>query len=293
MYIRPFDPWRNRFCTCPPKYSLNPYTGCSHGCIYCYASSYIRNFFICRPKKNLIETLKREIEKIPGDSLLSLSNTSDPYPPMEFEKEITRECLKIIKNREIRLLIVTKSDIVGRDLDLLRDMKVAVTITITTLAHSNRLEPAAPSPLRRLKALERLNKEGIPTGLRLDPIIPFINEVEIERILMLSKEKGISHVTLSTFKPRWDSWKRLITVFPEYRDKLAELYFRRGEKIGNSRYLPQSIREKILGHAVKVCESLGLTWSFCRENLDKFMISGSCDGSHLIRSGGKSPLKST
>ncbi|ODA45213.1 Radical SAM domain protein [Thermodesulfovibrio sp. N1] len=94
MYLRFFDPWKSKLCSCPSKYSLNPYTGCAHGCIYCYASSYIKNFFNCRTKPNLLEDLKRQIKKISKDSLISLSNTSDPYPPIEKELKITRECLK-------------------------------------------------------------------------------------------------------------------------------------------------------------------------------------------------------
>lgn len=285
MYLRRFDPWKNEFCTCPPKYSLNPYTGCAHGCIYCYASSYIKDFFRCREKPNLLESLRKEIKRIPPETIISLSNTSDPYPPIESEKGLTRECLKIFKEKDMRILIITKSDIVCRDLDLLKEMSIAVTFTITTLKHHKKLEPNAPNPFQRLKAIEKLSKESIPTGLRLDPIIPMINEEEIEKILISAKAVGIEHVTVSTFKPRWDSWKRLIERFPERREQFEDLYLRKGQKFGNSVYLSHQGRENIITKVRDICNSLNLTFATCRENLSHYNTSDSCDGSHLIKGG--------
>ncbi len=283
MYLRKFDPWENKFCTCLTKYSLNPYTGCSHGCIYCYSSSYIRDFFRCREKPNLIETLKREIKKIPNQTLISLSNTSDPYPPLELRRELTKKCLRIFIEHSMKVLIITKSDIVCRDIDLLKEMQSAVTMTITTLKYHKKLEPNAPSPLKRLKALEKLSKERIATGLRLDPIIPLINEDEIEEIIYLAKSAGIKHVTVSTFKPRWDSWERVNKIFPELKEKLKDLYLTKGQRIGNAYYLDTLTRENLITRVKAVCDSLSLTLSICRENLPNFKNAKSCDGSHLIR----------
>ena len=112
--IRPFDPWRSPLCTCPPKLSLDPYTGCEHGCLYCYASSYIKNFYRCRPKRNLIELVRRDLRRIPEDTLISMSNSSDPYPPMERRLKLTRRCLKEFRGRNLRILIVTKGDTILR-----------------------------------------------------------------------------------------------------------------------------------------------------------------------------------
>lgn len=285
MYLRPFDPWQSEFCTCPPKYSLNPYTGCAHGCIYCYASSYIKDFFRCREKQSLVETLRREIKKISPKTLISMCNTSDPYPPMEREKNVTRKCLEIFKKYEMKVLIITKSDLVCRDIDLMKDMQTAVTITITTFKHYNKLEPNAPNPFQRLKALEKLSKEGILTGLRLDPIIPMINEEEIEDILNSAKSVGIRHITVSTFKPRRDSWKRLIDIFPEKREQFEDLYLQKGQKFGNSVYLNHQERENIITKVRDICKSLNLTFATCRESLSQYNTADSCDGSHLIKGG--------
>ncbi|HOA83861.1 MAG TPA: radical SAM protein [Thermodesulfovibrio thiophilus] len=282
MYIRSFDPWKNKLCTCPSKFSLNPYTGCAHGCLYCYASSYIKEFFNCRAKQKLIESLQKEIKKISANSLISLCNTSDPYPPIEKKFELTRQCLKIFKEHEMRILIITKSDMVCRDVDLLKDMRSCVTITVTTLKHYKQLEPNAPSSYERFRALEKLSKD-LPTGLRLDPIIPFINEYEIESILKLARESGVKHVTASTFKPRWDNWKKLKLAYPEFASSLNILYYKNGQKIGNSRYLSTDLRKKIIFKVKQICDSFSFTFSSCREGFPELNTSSSCDASHLIR----------
>lgn len=282
MYLREFDPWKSKLCTCPPKYSLNPYTGCSHGCVYCYASSYIKNFFHCRIKPGLTEKLKREIKRIPQDSLISLSNTSDPYPPMEANLGITRQCLEIFGKHHMRVLIITKSSLVCRDRDILKNIKSAVTITVTTLKFADKLEPGASPPLERFKALEELNKAGIPTGLRFDPVIPRLNDGEIESILKMAKDCGVSHVTFSSFKPRLDSWQRLKRVFPDLSKKIEPMYFKEGTKKSNAWYLKDEVRKSIILSARQICDSLSLTFSSCREGFYGLNSASSCDGSHLI-----------
>ncbi|RLF44210.1 MAG: radical SAM protein, partial [Thermoplasmata archaeon] len=120
MLITPFDPWKSKLCTCPKKYSFSPYTGCSHACIYCYITSYIPNAFKVRLKKDLFRRLKKELHKV--DTFISMSNSSDPYVPEERDFKVTRKCLRIFKENKIKVLIITKSDIVARDVDLLKDM---------------------------------------------------------------------------------------------------------------------------------------------------------------------------
>jgi DNA repair photolyase len=88
--ITPFDPWKNKYCTCPDKLSLSPYTGCAHNCLYCYAASYIRDFSNPRPKKDFIKRLENEIKKIPEGSIIAVANSSDPYQPMEDKLQLTR-----------------------------------------------------------------------------------------------------------------------------------------------------------------------------------------------------------
>ncbi len=278
--LSPFDPWKSKLCTCPPKLSFNPYTGCDHKCIYCY-STYIPRFYNARPKKNLIARLKRELRGIKEKTLISMSNSSDPYPPMEKEYELTRKAIDLFSKRNLKLLILTKSDIVVRDIDLLRNMSSAVSITITTFDNeiAEKIEPFAPNPMKRLKALKKLRNSGIPVILRLDPIIPFINDEGIEEVL--ERANFVDHVVSSTLKLRFDSFSRLSKAFPELKGKFKELYFNRGTKMGNSWYLERKIRENLLSRVAKACEELNLSYAFCREGM-KFKAR-SCDGSHLLK----------
>ena len=100
-YIKEFDPWSSSLCTCPSKYSLNPYTGCNHSCIYCYITSYIPNAFHVRIKKDLLKKLNKDIKNIDKNRIISLSNSSDPYPTVEKELMVTRKILGILTQNQI------------------------------------------------------------------------------------------------------------------------------------------------------------------------------------------------
>jgi len=188
MIIRPFDPWRNPLCTCPPKYSLNPYTGCPHGCLYCYASSYIPRFSHCRPKAHLLSRVEREARRLPPGALVALSSSSDPYPPLEEKLGLTRSCLQILGDSGLSLQVVTKSHLVAEDADILAEMNACAAITVTSLDEetSLRLEPGAPPPRLRLAAMSKLAEQGIPVSARIDPIIPGINDCEIDDLVLPS-----------------------------------------------------------------------------------------------------------
>lgn len=278
-YIKRFDPWSSSLCTCPSKYTLNPYTGCSHACIYCYITSYIPNAFNARIKKDLIKKLRGDIEKIDKSLFVSMSNSSDPYPPIEKELGITRKVLESFINNDIRYQIVTKSDIVVRDMNTLSKSRCSIAITVTTLKDSlaRRLEPKAPSPKDRVKALKILHENNIPVTVRIDPIIPFINSDET--IEIIDRLSFVDHITASTFKPRFDSWRCFKKVFPIEASKLEKLYFKEGEKISNSWYLPRELRYTLLAKVREKTEEYGISFGSCREG---YYSHPTCDGSHLI-----------
>ena len=282
MILRAFDPWKSELCTCPAKLSLNPYTGCPHGCLYCYASSYIPRFYSCRPKVDLLRRLDREAAKVVPGLFIAISNSSDPYPPIENELGLTRGCLRILKERNFRVQIVTKSDLVTRDIDLLVAMKAAVAVTVTTLDESlsRRLEPGAPSPKRRLFALNELFRAGIPLSARIDPIIPGINDCGIEDLVCSLHSAGVRHITSSTYKARPDSIKKITAAFPEEGAALKELFSRGGRNSGSS-YLPLDLRRSILEKVKSHAHQAGITFSTCREGF-VFEEGISCDGSHLL-----------
>ncbi len=273
-YIRPFDPWKSKLCTCPQKYSFNPYTGCIHNCIYCYAT-YIPQFRELRVKKDLFKILRKDLEKLSKDAIISMSNSSDPYPPVEKELEITRRCLEIMRCYDIRLLIVTKSDIVARDIDLFPE-KTAVSITVTCLKTAKIIEPNAPPPEKRIDALKTLKDCGIPVILRLDPIIPFLTEEEALKVLEMCE--FVDHVVTSTLKLRRDILSRFSRVLPD----LAKIYKNTYVRMGSYMYLPKEIRLKILKRIEDKCNELGISCAFCREGIP--FKSKSCDGTHLIHS---------
>lgn len=278
MYvIHEFDPWKNKFCTCPKKYSLNPYTGCDHRCIYCY-STYIPNFYNCRRKKDLFKKIERDLQKIPENSIISMSNSSDPYPTMEKKYRDTRKVLEILKEYNMKVLIVTKSNLVARDADILAKMESVVTVTVTTLRPEN-LEPNAPSPEKRFEAMKVLNDYGIPVALRLDPVFLYLSN-DYKKIIEKGVKAGINHLTSSTYKAKKDNWERFSKVYSEIAKKTYDLYFKKGTRVGRSYYLPKNIRREMMEKIKNVCDDYGISFATCRENLN--MNSKSCDGSHLF-----------
>jgi len=281
--LRKFDPWGDPLCTCPPKYGLNPYTGCAHRCVYCYITSYIPRAFDCRPKKDLAARLRRDLAKADRRMFVSMSNSSDPYPPQEGELSLTRACLEMLREHGMAVQIITKSDLVLRDADILSRMPSVVSFTITTLRReiSRKLEPGAPAPDRRLKAMEELAEAGVPVTLRLDPVIPGLNDGEIEEIVSAAAEAGAEHVTSSTFKPRPDSWSRFSLTFPELAEELRVEFFERGWKHHNARYLPRGLRAELMGKVREACRRAGVTFATCREGFP--LEAPTCDGSHLLR----------
>lgn len=279
--ISSFDPWRSSMCTCPPKLTLNPYSGCDHQCVYCYASSYIPSFSDCRPKKDLLQNLKREAAKLKGE-IVSISNSSDPYPRVEATACLTRKCLEILAESNCRIQIITKSNIVVRDDDLLCKTPSTVALTITTDDEdiAKLLEPRAPSPRERLKAAEDLTNKDIPVSVRIDPIIPFVND-KPEKLVATLASIGIKHITSSTYKIKPDNWHRFSTVMPEAAEKLNPLYFQQGEKIGGNTLLPRDLRLKLMENMRSLAMANGMKFGVCREGLAQ-LNTATCDGSWLL-----------
>jgi len=288
--LRPFDPWKSPLCTCPPKYSLQPYTGCSHGCLYCYATSYIGRR-PSKPKRDFLRNLALDLLRANPSMHISMSNSSDPYPPEEERLLLTREALKLIARRGFRVLIVTKGSLVARDADILSSMRSAVTMTITTLDASlaKVLEPGAPSPRDRVSALERLSSAGVPIGLRLDPVIPYLNDDErsILEVLEAAANAGARFVVTSSFKARPDSLKRMCEAYPELCGRWIEIYRRRGTWLRGYWYAPIELRKRLLARVIAIARKLGMEYATCREGLRgrEWFSAPTCDGSHLINCG--------
>ncbi|MDB6091567.1 MAG: radical protein [Gammaproteobacteria bacterium] len=190
----------------PFEYSINPYRGCEHGCIYCYARpshAYMglsagidfetRLFYKADAGKVLEEELAR-----PGYVCkpITLGANTDPYQPVEREMRVTREVLEVLARTRHPVSIISKSALILRDLDLLTDLArdglVSVAISITTLSAETKrsLEPRTASPQARLRAVRELNAAGVPTGVMVAPVIPAITDHEMEPILEAATAAG-------------------------------------------------------------------------------------------------------
>ena len=186
--------------------SINPYKGCEHGCIYCYARpthaylglspglDFETKIFYKADAANL---LRKELSKTNyRAALLSLGANTDPYQPAERKLGITRAILEVLNEFNHPVAIVTKSATVERDIDILRAMAKRnlsrVFLSIGTLDHdiSRHLEPRTSAPARRMQAVRALSSAGIPTGVMVAPVIPALTDKDIEAVLEAAKENG-------------------------------------------------------------------------------------------------------
>jgi len=219
-----------------------------------------------------------------------MSNSSDPYPQLEQKLSLTRKCLQVLKPSNCKLQLFTKSDLVTRDIDLLQTIPCVVSITVLTLddSLSKKLEPGAPVSSKRLAAIRKLVDANIPTTVRIDPVIPFLND-DMSSLVEKVADLGVLHVTCSTYKIKPDNWKRFSTVFPTVAQKLKPHYFNEGERISGSTYLPIAFRFNLMKYAKQLVEQHGLKFGCCRENFN--LNSAICDGSWAVPDSQKKKTK--
>jgi DNA repair photolyase len=186
--------------------SLNPYRGCEHGCIYCYArptheylgfSAGIDFETRILVKEDAPELLRRELSSPRWTpEVLAMSGVTDPYQPLERKLEITRRCLEVLAEFRNPVSIITKNALVTRDIDLLKRLAehraVAVCLSITTLDPevARRMEPRASHPRDRLAAIEQLAAAGIPVSVNVAPVVPALTDHEMPGILKAAAEAG-------------------------------------------------------------------------------------------------------
>ncbi len=197
---------RNDSPDIPFDRSINPYRGCEHGCFYCFARpthaylglsaglDFESRLFA---KQGVAAALERELAAPKyAPAPIALGTNTDPYQPIERRYRITRSVLETLKRARHPVSIVTKSNLVLRDLDILSDMArdglAKVFLSVTTLDRSlaRKMEPRAPTPERRIEAIAELNDAGVPTGVMVAPVIPAVNDAEIETILTRAHAAG-------------------------------------------------------------------------------------------------------
>lgn len=242
-------------------YNMNLYRGCQHGCIYCDTRSCcygIGNISQISVKKNALELLDHELETKRGKATIGTGSMNDPYMPLEKQLRLTRGALELIAKHHFPVHVITKSDLVARDADLLQDIGqtyAAVSFTITTtddeLAH--KLEPNAPTSSERFKAMKILSDRGIYTGVTLMPVLPFINDSieDIEEIVEKAAEAGASYVlpmfgvTLRRGSREY-FYEKIEKIFPKMTKRYKTYFEDRYECISpNAHYLNEFFYNKI------------------------------------------------
>lgn len=233
---------RNTSPDIPFSVSLNPYRGCEHGCIYCYARP-THSYLGLSPgldfesrifaKVNAPDLLRRELAK-PSYSPepIALGVNTDAYQPCERKLRLTRRILEVLYECRQPAYLITKNALIERDLDLIAAMAkerlTAVTITITTLDHevARTLEPRCASPARRLETVRRLTQAGVPVWVNAAPVIPFINDSELEKIIEASAEAGALGASYIILRLPWE-------VSPLFQQWLEAHFPDRAERVMN------------------------------------------------------------
>lgn len=226
---------RNTSPDIPFSVSLNPYRGCEHGCIYCFARP-THSYLGLSPgldfesrisaKVNAAELLRRELgARGYQPEPIAIGVNTDAYQPCERERGLTRAVLEVLHEHQHPLAMITKSSLVERDIDLLAAMaakrQAIVAITITTLDPqiARTLEPRAAAPARRLRTIRTLSEAGIPVGVSIAPVIPFVTEPDLERVLEAAVEAGAQSASYIVLRlphevnPLFQQW--LTAHFPD------------------------------------------------------------------------------
>ena len=222
------------------SHSINPYRGCFHACAYCYArpshqylgfgagTDFERKIVV---KVNAAELLREQFMKPAwkGEDLVFSGNT-DCYQPLEARYELTRRCLSVRHEFRNPVGIITKGALVRRDLDILSDLckvtrvQVYISIAFSDDLDSKRIEPGAPRPSTRFRAMAELAAHGIPVGVAVAPIIPGINDYQIPEILMRAKDSGASSAFMTMLRLPQE-------VAPVFTERLAQEFPERALKV--------------------------------------------------------------
>lgn len=231
---------RNASPDIPFNVSLNPYRGCEHGCIYCFARP-THSYLGLSPgldfesriyaKVNAPELLQRELSKksyVPEP--IALGVNTDAWQPTERDMRLTRRVIEVLSEREHPFAAITKSSLIERDLDLLAPMAArgqfmaAITITTLDAEMARTLEPRAATPARRLRTIRTLAEAGIPVGVSIAPVIPFVTEPDMERVLEACAEAGASNASYIVLRLPWE-------VAPLFKDWLAAHFPDRADRV--------------------------------------------------------------
>ena len=251
------------------NYNMNIYKGCCHGCIYCDSRSecyHVENFDKVRAKENALALIERELKSKRKTGVIGTGAMSDPYNPLEREYRLTRGALELINTHRFGVSIDTKSNLITRDVDVLKEIKmhspVLIKITITTCDDElcKKIEPNVSISSKRFAAVKEFSDNGIFAGILLMPVLPFLedNEENIRGIIRFAHESGAKFiypafgVTLRQNQRLW-YYKKLDEKFPTLKQKYIQQF-------GNA-YECRSPKAKQLWQLFqKECESIGMLY---------------------------------
>ncbi|PYG89944.1 DNA repair photolyase [Ruminiclostridium sufflavum DSM 19573] len=251
------------------NYNMNIYKGCCHGCIYCDSRSecyHVDNFDEVRAKKNALALIYREIRSKRKTGVIGTGAMSDPYNPYEREYELTRGALELINTYGFGISIATKSDLVTRDIDLLKRIKkhspVLIKLTVTACDDGlcEKVEPGVAASSKRFEAIRQLSENGIFAGVLMMPVLPFIEDSEenIRGIIRLAHENGARFVypafgvTLRQNQREW-YFKKLDELFPGMKEKYIREY-------GEAYECRSPYARQLMSLTRQECERLGLLY---------------------------------
>jgi len=242
------------------NYSLNPYRGCGHGCIYCYSPSVLGDRQLAmnwgkvvQAKRNIVEVLEREVKRKPK-GVVGVSTVTDPYQPLEAELELTRRCIELLSKHGFDVCIQTKSSLVLRDADVIKPEGFEVGVTITTMDHelASKLEPQASPPDARARVLEEFSSRGVETWLFLGPIVPELTDGKesLRRVVEVARRAGSRVIYDRLNLKRWVPERLAPVLEPE----LLGLVNRLPELVG-----PNSRRwRETCSRVESICKELGV-----------------------------------
>ncbi len=212
-------------------YCINPYIGCLHGCVYCY-SRFMKRFTghiekwgeFVDVKTNAPEVLEKELRSKPKKGVALLGSVTDAYQPVEKKYKITRAVLEILLKYNFPISILTKSDLVTRDMDLLKgfsDCDVGLTVTTLDRQTAKGFEPRSPSPQQKLKALEILHNAGIKTYGFIGPILPSITNL---RSIFVALEAKVDFIMAESLNMKCGNWQDIQDLLKRKHPSLLSFY---------------------------------------------------------------------
>lgn len=246
-------------------YAVNCYSGCSHGCVYCYARFATR---FTHPgegwgrfvdvKENAVQVLAKEVKRRAAGSVM-VSSVCDAWQPIEEKALLTRQCLELLVRYRFSIHTLTKNALAMRDLDILKQGEVEMGVTITTLdaGMAGLLEPGASLPEKRVELLQQAKSQGLKTLAFVGPLMPFLTDTEqnITSVLKAIKEAGVDSFYVDKLNLRYGIWPDLLKLLKEHYPTLLPEY----RKVCFDQTAKEAYRDQLSQTVVDIAGRLGLT----------------------------------